>query len=172
MQGYEFLEEFALGKKLPIGKRVVVVGAGNVAIDAARSCLRLGADVTVVYRRDRDEMPANEHEIKDAMDENIRFMFMSAPHRIIGDVKGRVTGLEVRKMRFDGLDATGRKRPDRDRRDGDRRMLHHHSGHRREGGLRTGQGDRSRVPEERRHSGASSRTTRRTCRRSMPAAMP
>jgi NADH-quinone oxidoreductase subunit F len=111
MQGYEFLEEFALGKKLPIGKRVVVVGAGNVAIDAARSCLRLGADVTVVYRRDRDEMPANEHEIKDAMDENIRFMFMSAPHRIIGDVKGRVTGLEVRKMRFDGLDATGRKRP-------------------------------------------------------------
>jgi NADPH-dependent glutamate synthase beta subunit-like oxidoreductase len=89
----------------------VVVGAGNVAIDAARSCLRLGADVTVVYRRDRDEMPANEHEIKDAMDENIRFMFMSAPHRIIGDVKGRVTGLEVRKMRFDGLDATGRKRP-------------------------------------------------------------
>ena len=111
MQGYEFLEEFALGKKLPIGKRVVVVGAGNVAIDAARSCLRLGADVTVVYRRDRDEMPANEHEIKDAMDENIRFLFMSAPHRIIGDVKGRVTGLEVRKMKFDGLDATGRKRP-------------------------------------------------------------
>ena len=111
LQGYEFLEEFALGRKMPIGKNVVVVGAGNVAIDAARSCLRLGADVTIVYRRDRDEMPANEHEIKDAMDENIRFMFMSAPHRIIGDVKGRVTGLEVRKMKFDGLDSTGRKKP-------------------------------------------------------------
>lgn len=111
LQGYEFLEEFAMGKKLPIGRKVVVVGAGNVAIDAARSCLRMGADVTVVYRRDRDEMPANEHEIKDAMDENIRFLFMSAPHRIIGDLKGRVTGLEVRKMRFDGLDTSGRKKP-------------------------------------------------------------
>jgi NADH-quinone oxidoreductase subunit F len=56
-------------------------------------------------------MPANDHEIKDAMDENIRFMFMSAPHRIIGDLRGRVTGLEVRKMKFDGLDSTGRKKP-------------------------------------------------------------
>ena len=111
LQGYEFLEEFALGKKLPLGHKVVVVGAGNVAIDAARSCLRLGADVTIVYRRDKDEMPANDHEIKDAMDENIRFMFMSAPHRIIGDLRGKVTGIEVRKMRFDGLDSTGRKKP-------------------------------------------------------------
>jgi NADH-quinone oxidoreductase subunit F len=111
MEGYEFLEEFALGKKIPIGKKVVVVGAGNVAIDAARSCLRLGADVSIVYRRDRDEMPANEHEIKDAMDESIDFRFMSAPHRIIGDLKGRVTGLEVRMMKFDGLDNSGRKKP-------------------------------------------------------------
>ena len=111
LQGYEFLEDFALGRKLPIGKKVVVVGAGNVAIDAARSCLRLGAEVTVVYRRDRDEMPANEHEIKDALDETIHFMFMSAPHRIIGDLKGKVTGLEVRRMRFDGLDNSGRKKP-------------------------------------------------------------
>jgi NADH-quinone oxidoreductase subunit F len=111
IQGYEFLEDFASGKKLHLGKNVVVVGAGNVAIDAARSCLRLGADVTVVYRRDRDEMPANEHEIKDAIDETIRFMFMSAPHRIIGDLKGKVTGLEIHKMKFDGFDSSGRKRP-------------------------------------------------------------
>ncbi len=88
-----------------------MVGAGNVAIDAARSCLRLGADVTIVYRRDRDEMPANEHEIKDAIDETIRFMFMSAPHRIIGDLKGKVTGLEIHKMKFDGFDNSGRKKP-------------------------------------------------------------
>jgi NADPH-dependent glutamate synthase beta subunit-like oxidoreductase len=111
IQGYEFLEEFAAGKRLHIGKKVVVVGAGNVAIDAARSCLRLGADVTIVYRRDRDEMPANEHEIKDAVDETIRFMFMSAPQKIIGDVKGRVSGLEIQKMKFDGFDNSGRKRP-------------------------------------------------------------
>ncbi len=111
MQGYEFLEDFAIGKKIHLGQKVVVVGAGNVAIDAARSCLRLGADVTIVYRRDRDEMPANEHEIKDAIDENIHFMFLSAPHRIVGDAKGKVTGLEIRKMKFDGFDNTGRKRP-------------------------------------------------------------
>ena len=111
IQGYEFLERFASGKNLHLGKKVIVVGAGNVAIDAARSCLRLGADVTIVYRRDQHEMPANAHEIGDAMDENIRFMFMSAPKRIIGDAKGKVTGLEIHKMKFDGFEPTGRKRP-------------------------------------------------------------
>jgi NADH-quinone oxidoreductase subunit F len=111
LRGYEFLEEFALGKKLRLGKKVVVVGAGNVAIDAARSCLRLGADVTIVYRRDKDEMPANSHEIKDATDETINFMFMSAPSRILGDVNGKVTGLEIRKMKFDRFDTAGRKKP-------------------------------------------------------------
>ncbi len=111
LEGYEFLEAFAGGKKLRIGKNVVVVGAGNVAIDAARSCLRLGADVTIVYRRDRDEMPANDHEIKDAMDENIKFLFMSAPNRIVGDLQGKVKALEIHKMRFDGFDSSGRKKP-------------------------------------------------------------
>jgi NADH-quinone oxidoreductase subunit F len=111
LQGYEFLEDFSLGRRLPIGKHVVIVGAGNVAIDAARSCLRLGADVTIVYRRDKDEMPASTHEVKDAMDESIHFMFMSAPLHIIGDLKGRVTGLEIRKMKFEGLDNSGRKKP-------------------------------------------------------------
>jgi NADH-quinone oxidoreductase subunit F len=111
LEGYEFLEDFAIGKKLHIGKKVTVVGAGNVAIDAARSCLRLGAEVTIVYRRDRDEMPANDHEIKDAIDEGIKFMFLAAPYRILGDAKGKVIGLEIRKMRFDGFDSSGRKKP-------------------------------------------------------------
>ncbi|HUI30512.1 MAG TPA: FAD-dependent oxidoreductase [Candidatus Acidoferrales bacterium] len=111
LEGYEFLEKFALGKKLPIGKNIAIVGAGNVAIDVARSCLRLGADVAIVYRRDRDEMPANSHEINDAVDECIKFMFMSAPSRIIGDAKGRVTGLEIHKMKLDGFDSAGRKKP-------------------------------------------------------------
>jgi NADH-quinone oxidoreductase subunit F len=110
-EGYRFLESLAAGKKMNIGKSVVIVGAGNVAIDAARSCVRLGAEVTIVYRRDKDEMPANMHEIHDAMDESIHFMYMSAPHRIVGDVKGRVTGLEIRKMKFEGFDHAGRKRP-------------------------------------------------------------
>jgi NADH-quinone oxidoreductase subunit F len=111
MQGYEFLEDLAIGGRLKVGKKVVIVGAGNVAIDAARSCLRNGSDVTIVYRRDRDEMPANEHEVKDAMDENIRFLFMSAPYRIIGDRNGKVTGLEISKMKFEGFDSSGRKKP-------------------------------------------------------------
>ena len=111
IEGYQFLEEFAIGKKLNIGKKVVVVGAGNVAIDAARSCLRLGADVTIVYRRDKDQMPANAHEIGDAGEENIRFMFMSAPSRILGNSKGKVAGLEIQKMKFDGFDSSGRRRP-------------------------------------------------------------
>jgi NADH-quinone oxidoreductase subunit F len=111
LQGYEFLEEFAMGKKLHLGKKVVVVGAGNVAIDAARSCLRLGSDVTIVYRRDRDEMPANAHEIMDATDETIQFKFLSAPHKIIGDARGKVKGLEIHAMKFEGFDSAGRKKP-------------------------------------------------------------
>jgi NADH-quinone oxidoreductase subunit F len=110
-EGYDFLENLAMGKNLHVARRVVVVGAGNVAIDAARSCLRLGSDVTIVYRRNRDEMPANEHEIRDALDETINFMFMSSPERIIGDEKGRVAGLEIGRMKFDGFDTTGRRRP-------------------------------------------------------------
>ncbi len=108
--GYEFLESFAKGEIKNVGKRVLVVGGGNVAIDAARTLLRLGADVSIVYRRDRDEMPANEHEIKEAMAEKIRFMFMRAPLKIMGDSKGNVKGLEVAKMVFEGFDKNGRKK--------------------------------------------------------------
>ena len=100
-----------LGRNLQVGKKIVIVGAGNVAIDVARSCLRLGSDVTIVYRRDKDEMPANSHEINDAMDESIKFMFLSAPSKIVGNTKGKVTGLEIHKMRLDGLDNGGRKKP-------------------------------------------------------------
>ena len=110
LEGYEFLEKFALGKKLSIGKKIVIVGAGNVAIDVARSCLRLGSDATIVYRRDKDEMPVNSHEIGDAMDESIRFMFMSAPSKIVGNARGKVTGLEIHKMKLDGFDSAGRKK--------------------------------------------------------------
>ncbi|MCX7983715.1 MAG: FAD-dependent oxidoreductase [Bacteroidetes bacterium] len=111
LQGYEFLERLSTGKKPKVGKNVVIVGGGNVAIDAARTCLRLGSNVTVVYRRDRDEMPANEHEIKDAMEEMIKFRFMVAPYRILGDERGKVRALEVMKMKFEGFDAAGRKKP-------------------------------------------------------------
>ncbi|HDT14651.1 MAG TPA: FAD-dependent oxidoreductase, partial [Firmicutes bacterium] len=109
--GYEFLEDFAKGHIKKVGKKAVIIGAGNVAIDAARTLLRLGSDVTIVYRRDRDEMPANEHEILDAEAEKIKFRFMCAPEKLVGDSKGCVAGLEVKKMKFEGFDKAGRKKP-------------------------------------------------------------
>jgi len=110
-EGYKFLEDLGFGRKPKVGKKVVIVGAGNVAIDAARSCLRLGSEVMIVYRRGKDEMPANSHEIGDAMDESIRFMFMAAPSKILGDSRGKVSGLEIHKMKYEGYDTGGRKRP-------------------------------------------------------------
>jgi NADH-quinone oxidoreductase subunit F len=109
--GYEFLEDFAKGKKVKIGKKVAIIGAGNVSIDAARTALRLGAEVTIVYRRDRNEMPANLHEIEDAEAEKINFRLMCGPNRILGDAKGFVKGLEVEKMKFGSIDRSGRRRP-------------------------------------------------------------
>ena len=109
--GYEFLEDHAKGKKLKIGKKIAVIGAGNVAIDAARTALRLGAQVTIVYRRDRTEMPANIHEIEDDEAEKIEFRVMCGPSRIMGDSKGRVKGLEVERMKFGSVDRSGRRKP-------------------------------------------------------------
>ncbi len=109
--GYEFLEDYTKGKKVRIGKKVAIVGAGNVAIDAARTALRLGAEVTIVYRRDRNEMPANLHEIEDAEAEKIKFKLMSGPSKVIGDAKGNVKGLEVEKMKFGSIDRSGRRKP-------------------------------------------------------------
>ena len=111
MAGYEFLEDYAKGKKIKLGKKVAIIGAGNVAIDAARTALRLGSDVTIVYRRDRNEMPANIHEIEDAEEEKINFKLMSGPSKIIGDAKGGIKGLEVEKMKFGSIDRSGRRKP-------------------------------------------------------------
>jgi NADH-quinone oxidoreductase subunit F len=111
LPGYEFLDNFCKGARVNIGKRVAIIGGGNVAIDAARTALRLGASVTIVYRRDKNEMPANAREITDSESEKIKFRFMSGPHRIIGDARGRVAGLEVSKMAFGAIDRTGRRSP-------------------------------------------------------------
>jgi len=109
--GIGFLERFHTGEEVEIGNHVVVIGGGNTAIDAARSSLRLGAQtVTIVYRRSRDEMPANPAEIIAAEEENIQFQFLSAPNRVLGE-DGRVAGLEVLKMRLGEPDPSGRRRP-------------------------------------------------------------
>ena len=92
------------------GKNVVVIGAGNVAMDAARTALRVGADkVTVVYRRGREEMPARAEEIRHAEEEGVEFHLLTNPVRVLGE--NRVEGIEVVSMKLGEPDASGRARP-------------------------------------------------------------
>ena len=93
------------------GKKCVVVGGGNVAMDAARTAKRLGADVTVVYRRGRDEMPARAEEVHHAEQEGIEFRLLTNPVRILGDENGWVSGVEGVRMELGEPDASGRRRP-------------------------------------------------------------
>ena len=86
--GVDFLEELARDRRPAIGKRVCIIGAGNVAIDAARSARRLGSQVTVVYRRERDDMPAHDDEVRDAEREGIVFAFLRAPRRSLAKRAG------------------------------------------------------------------------------------
>ena len=93
-------------------KNVAVVGGGNVAMDAARSALRLGAEnVYIVYRRSEEEMPARNEEIHHAKEEGVIFKILSNPIKVIGDDEGKVTGLECVEMVLGEPDAGGRKRP-------------------------------------------------------------
>ena len=92
-------------------KKVAVVGGGNVAMDAARCAKRMGADVHVVYRRGRDEMPARAEEIQHAEEEGIVFHLLNNPVRILGDDKNEVEKIECIKMELGEPDASGRRRP-------------------------------------------------------------
>ncbi len=95
----------------PVGDKVVVIGGGNTAMDCARTCWRLGAkEVTLLYRRSRAEMPANDIEVIEAEHEGIQFHFLAAPTKLIGE-GGRVTGLEYIQMELGEPDASGRRRP-------------------------------------------------------------
>ncbi|MBI3794146.1 MAG: NAD(P)-binding protein [Nitrospinae bacterium] len=108
--GVEFLFQINRGKKLDVGKRVIVVGGGNTAIDAARVSLRLGADVTILYRRTKNEMPAIAEEIHSAETEGIKFQFLSAPVGVEKNGNGSL-GLKCVKMRLGEKDKSGRQRP-------------------------------------------------------------
>ena len=97
---------------IALGKNVIVLGAGNVAMDSARTAMRLGADhVRVVYRRSRDEMPARNAEIHHAEEEGIEFFLLTAPTKFVGNDEGRVTGMECLKMELGEPDDSGRRRP-------------------------------------------------------------
>ena len=106
-----FLEQVALGSPPEIGKRVVVVGGGNAAVDSARTAMRLGAEVVIAYRRERKDMPAIQEEVEDAEAEGAEVLFLLSPQRVIVDNEGHVTGIELRKTRLGDFDASGRRTP-------------------------------------------------------------
>lgn len=116
--GIDFLTKFARTQQgdsdlqIPIGKKCAVVGGGNTAIDCVRTLIRLGAEeVSIVYRRTRKEMPANLVEIEAAEHEGVKFQFLAAPNRVIGNQEGKVIGLEYLRMELGQPDASGRRRP-------------------------------------------------------------
>ncbi len=109
--GVQFLREAALGMAEAPGRKVAVIGGGNVAVDAARTALRLGSEeVTILYRRSREEMPAYEEEIIDALAEGVRIEYLTAPVRFIGR-GGALQAVEVISMELGEPDASGRRRP-------------------------------------------------------------
>jgi formate dehydrogenase major subunit len=110
--GIDFLRAVALGEKPVIGRRVAVVGGGNTAMDACRSAVRLGAEeVMVLYRRTREEMPAEKIEILEAEEEGVEFRFLRAPIEVTGD-GGKVAGIRLQVMKLGECDERGRRRPE------------------------------------------------------------
>ena len=108
--GLEFLKRLNLGEEVRVGSRVVVVGGGNTAMDAARSALRLGAKVTVLYRRSRQEMPAIPEEVEEALEEGVDIQFLATPVEVLTR-DGQVVGLRCIRMRLGEPDESGRRRP-------------------------------------------------------------
>ena len=106
-----FLEAVSRDEPVPVGASVVVIGGGNAAVDSARTARRLGAEVTIVYRRERRDMPAIPEEIEAAEHEGARLLYLAAPHRIVGDADGRVRALEAVRTRPGEFDTSGRRRP-------------------------------------------------------------
>ncbi|MBU2549483.1 MAG: FAD-dependent oxidoreductase [Proteobacteria bacterium] len=107
----EFLRQVELGRQKAIGKRVAVVGGGNSAVDAARVALRMGAEeVTILYRRLREDMPAQEEEIKAAEEEGVKIEYLVAPIRIVSE-NGNLRKIVSQRMSLGDFDASGRRRP-------------------------------------------------------------
>ncbi len=109
MKAYKYPE---VDTPIPMGKNVVVLGAGNVAMDSARTAMRLGAEsVKIVYRRSREEMPARAAEIHHAEEEGVELFLLTNPTQYLGDDKGRLTGMECLHMELGEPDDSGRRRP-------------------------------------------------------------
>lgn len=108
--GIDFLQLVTRGIKVDLGEKVIVVGGGNTAMDVARTAKRLGAHVTVVYRRTEEQMPAEDLEIKEAKEEGVNFKFLVSPVNVI-DNGGKAGGVNCQVMELGEADASGRRRP-------------------------------------------------------------
>ena len=106
-----FLESVARQEPVSMGARVAIIGGGNAAIDSARTVMRMGAQATILYRRERKDMPAIDEEIQAAEEEGVRFVFLAAPHRIVGNAEGQVKAIEIVKTRLGEYDKSGRRKP-------------------------------------------------------------
>ncbi|GHS86860.1 4Fe-4S ferredoxin [Synergistales bacterium] len=107
----DFLRSVNLGERPNLGKKVLVVGGGNVAMDAARAALRLGSDVTIVYRRTRAEMPASEWEIHHALEEGVKLAELVSQKEVVAGEDGKITGLRCARNELGRRDASGRRSP-------------------------------------------------------------
>lgn len=111
LNGIDFLEKVSNYEKPIVNKKVAVIGGGNTAIDCARTSVRFGNDVTIIYRRTKDEMPAEEYEIEEAFEEGIKFEFLASPNSVVVE-DGKLKGLVCQKMKLGSPDASGRRSPE------------------------------------------------------------
>jgi len=109
--GVDFLKDHATEQRFKVGKNVAVIGGGNTAIDCARTAIRTGAQATIIYRRTRQEMPAEDHEIVAAEQEGVQFMFLTNPLENLADDAGRVAEVRLEIMALGEPDESGRRRP-------------------------------------------------------------
>ncbi|EPM4309619.1 FAD-dependent oxidoreductase, partial [Vibrio parahaemolyticus] len=109
--GVDYLKDYVTEQNYVTGKKVAVIGGGNTAIDCARTACRAGADTTLIYRRTRDEMPAEDYEIVEAEHEGVKFHFLTNPAENIADENGRVKAIRLERMALGEPDASGRRSP-------------------------------------------------------------
>ena len=109
--GVDYLKDYVTDQQYTTGKKVAVIGGGNTAIDCARTAVRAGAETTLIYRRTRDEMPAEDYEIEEAEHEGVKFHFLTNPAENLADENGRVKAIRLERMELGAPDASGRRSP-------------------------------------------------------------